>query len=98
MLAKLRFASSAATAAATRRVGPSAAASSRVTLMAVRWNQQAPVESHIFDEHDGLRRPVLDPLRRDADEQLLPALEFFHTPSASKVKDFFLFYSIDRQI
>ena len=59
MLAKLRFASSAATAAATRRVGPSAAASSRVTLMAVRWNQQAPAESHIFDEHDGLRRRLL---------------------------------------
>ena len=48
-----RIFSTAARAAAVR---PAPAAASR---MCVRFNQQAAAESHLFDEHDGLRRRLL---------------------------------------
>ena len=47
-----------ARATIAHRASPSV--SSAAPLVAARrWNQQAAAESHLFDEHDGLRRRLL---------------------------------------
>ena len=48
---------SGARAALLPRMAPRALAQPQFT--AKRWNQQAPAESHIFDEHDATRRRLL---------------------------------------
>ena len=46
-------------ASARRAIASPRRATSAGPMMSVRWNQQAAAESHIFDEHDGLRRRLL---------------------------------------
>ena len=54
---QLLLRASAPTASALMRV-PSLAAAPALSAPR-RWNQQAPAESHIFDEHDARRRQLL---------------------------------------